>query len=119
MLLPPPGYTRTDTLFPYTTLCRSSLRSVFSVHIVGVGRLLLRRVDLGLNSAKQLFFAHTIAGPRRGTKRVRHFGALARRQQRDRKSVVSGRSVSVRVDLGGGRSIKKKQKSLDTIIYKT
>src|SRR3546814_17564850 len=28
----------------------------------------------------------------------------------DRKSVVSGKSVSVRVDLGGGRIIKKKQK---------
>src|SRR3546814_19381321 len=29
--------------------------------------------------------------------------------QRDRKSVVSGKSVSVRVDLGGRRIIKKKQ----------
>src|SRR3546814_18175154 len=28
----------------------------------------------------------------------------------DRKSVVSGKSVSVRVDLGGGRIIKKKTK---------
>src|SRR3546814_20330031 len=28
---------------------------------------------------------------------------------KDRKSVVSGKSVSVRVDLGGGRIIKKKQ----------
>src|SRR3546814_13137858 len=28
----------------------------------------------------------------------------------DRKSVVEGKSVSVRVDLGGGRSIKKKKK---------
>src|SRR3546814_13902671 len=28
----------------------------------------------------------------------------------DRKSVVSGKSVSVRVDLGGGRVIKKKKK---------
>src|SRR3546814_19630969 len=28
----------------------------------------------------------------------------------DRKSVVSGKSVSVRVDLGGGRIIKKKKK---------
>src|SRR3546814_17260649 len=31
----------------------------------------------------------------------------------DRKSVVSGKSVSVRVDLGGGRSLKKK-KNKDT-----
>src|SRR3546814_16837451 len=29
-------------------------------------------------------------------------------RDRDRKSVVSGKSVSVRVDLGGRRSIKKK-----------
>src|SRR3546814_11156812 len=30
--------------------------------------------------------------------------------QRDRKSVVSGKSVTVRVDLGGRRNIKKKNK---------
>src|SRR3546814_15822820 len=30
---------------------------------------------------------------------------------RDRKSVVSGKSVSVRVDLGGRRSLKKKNKT--------
>src|SRR3546814_19243425 len=38
---------------------------------------------------------------------------LVRRQaiMEDRKSVVSGKSVSVRVDLGGRRIIKKKQKS--------
>src|SRR3546814_14163759 len=30
--------------------------------------------------------------------------------QRDRKSVVSGKSVSVRVDYGGGRNIKNKKK---------
>src|SRR3546814_18331538 len=29
-------------------------------------------------------------------------------QELDRKSVVKGKSVSVRVDIGGGRSIKKK-----------
>src|SRR3546814_9418898 len=32
-----------------------------------------------------------------------------RRDQEDRKSVVSGKSVSVRVDLGGRRIIKKKK----------
>src|SRR3546814_19951644 len=31
-------------------------------------------------------------------------------EQRDRKSVVSGKSVSVRVDLGGRRNIKQKKK---------
>src|SRR3546814_16895625 len=33
-----------------------------------------------------------------------------RKTRADRKSVVSGTSVSVRVDLGGGRNIKKKKK---------
>src|SRR3546814_13495534 len=32
----------------------------------------------------------------------------------DRKSVVSGKSVSVRVDLGGSRIIKKKKKQTST-----
>src|SRR3546814_13064838 len=35
-------------------------------------------------------------------------GPSGRRSTRDRKSVVSGKSVSVRVDCGGGRVIKKK-----------
>src|SRR3546814_16356742 len=33
-------------------------------------------------------------------------------RQRDRKSVVKGKSVSVRVDLGGRRIIKKKKQSI-------
>src|SRR3546814_13124270 len=36
--------------------------------------------------------------------------AIARFSEADRKSVVSGKSVSVRVDLGGRRFIKKKNK---------
>src|SRR3546814_14737197 len=36
--------------------------------------------------------------------------AVSRYLMRDRKSVVKGKSVSVRGDLGGRRSIKKKQK---------
>src|SRR3546814_13331453 len=35
---------------------------------------------------------------------------LTRGERKDRKSVVSGKSVSVRVDLGGRRIIKKKIK---------
>src|SRR3546814_14458896 len=34
---------------------------------------------------------------------------------RDRKSVVEGKDVSVRVDLGGGRIIKKKKKTSQDI----
>src|SRR3546814_13518745 len=36
-------------------------------------------------------------------------GSAAKPQPADRKSVVSGKGVSVRVDLGGRRIIKKKQ----------
>src|SRR3546814_17644363 len=39
---------------------------------------------------------------------VKQRAFAGQRQQRDRKSVVSGKSVSVRVDLGGRRIIKKK-----------
>src|SRR3546814_14946668 len=50
---------------------------------------------------------------RRGTLRLRiapRCAGLSRdRPGRDRKSVVSGKSVSVRVDLGGRRIIKKKK----------
>src|SRR3546814_11546320 len=40
-------------------------------------------------------------------------------QRLDRKSVVSGKSVSVRVDLGGRRIIKKKRTNLQTLNVKT
>src|SRR3546814_14408881 len=43
--------------------------------------------------------------------RPRHRGRQWRRPPGDRKSVVSGKSVSVRVDLGGRRIIKKKKKT--------
>src|SRR3546814_20140330 len=39
--------------------------------------------------------------------------------KRDRKSVVSGKSVSVRVDLGGRRIIKKKTNTKQTTSRKT
>src|SRR3546814_19508905 len=39
-----------------------------------------------------------------------HFAVV----KHDRKSVVSGKSVSVRVDLGGRRLIKKKNQSTET-----
>src|SRR3546814_18616225 len=60
--------------------------------------------------------------PRRGGKRaaIRHVLAVRRESRRpfavDRKSVVEGKSVSVRVDLGGGRIIKKKKKKVEETI---
>src|SRR3546814_13041425 len=44
---------------------------------------------------------------------------LPRLVERDRKSVVEGKSVSVRVDLGGRRIIKKKNNTTRVIIFST
>src|SRR3546814_12367878 len=103
----PPRSTRTDTLFPYTTRFRSIIPA--APEPVRARR---RRVAAG-------------------RRRVRPAGARPCRQgrqapappppsdappcaktpkipsHRDRKSAVSGKSVSVRVDLGGRRIIKK------------
>src|SRR3546814_14225116 len=51
-----------------------------------------------------------LGGDRQGTHLSRQAERLGR-GQRDRKSVVSGKSVSVRVDLGGRRIIKKTKKN--------
>src|SRR3546814_11298997 len=45
-----------------------------------------------------------------GRKRRSPLAADGRVGEKDRKSVVEGRSVSVRLDLGGPRNIKKKKK---------
>src|SRR3546814_19698257 len=45
---------------------------------------------------------------------ARHRSHAARPAEPDRKSVVSGKSVSVRVDLGGRRIIKNKNKKKKT-----
>src|SRR3546814_13884263 len=119
MIRRPPRSTRTDTLFPYTTLFRSDL---------GVG---------GNEARPQRGEVEVAEGQRRidpqqphrfaAAGRCLRFQLLHRRDQlerpvveglaivaerqspRDRKSVVEGKSVSVRLDLGGRRSIKKKK----------
>src|SRR3546814_16339671 len=53
--------------------------------------------------------------------RPRHFpppSARRRRSPADRQRVVSGKSVSVRVDLGGRRIIKKKTTHITTHLHK-
>src|SRR3546814_13650767 len=120
MIRRPPRSTRTDTLFPYTTLFRSSWTPTGSSschqeepsdggldHRVehrgaALGHALLaphldreRHGDEGLEDAEQV--------------RVL-VGDVVERQ--DRKSVVEGKRVSVRVVLGGRSLMKKKtQKS--------
>src|SRR3546814_15051271 len=95
MIRRPPRSTRTDTLFPYTTRFRSAAD----------------------RSAPMAVAAHSTAGcaARRGRsarprpqRRARPAGPAARVRAApgDRKSVVQGKSVSVRVDLGGRRFLQ-------------
>src|SRR3546814_13016199 len=131
----PPRSTRTDTLFPYTTLFRSQ-RVLADVGDVA-GDLLLAQLGVAGHHLELLdvdrgedVVAHDALGDQDGVLEVvalpRHEGdqhVAAERQLaqagrgavgdelagRDRKSVVSGTSVSVRVDLGGRRIIKTKK----------
>src|SRR3546814_15321722 len=134
MLRRPLRSTLTDTLFPYTTLCRSKEYAADAAAALGLRHGLRHGfVDLGGDIR--------ILGPdRHGAPwriGVRHpqqpeqpvatlemtSGAIAtsgdyersftidgrRYSHVDRKSVVSGKSVSGRVDPGGRRIIKKKK----------
>src|SRR3546814_17737607 len=114
MIRRPPRSTRTDTLFPYTTLFRSSLGRA-----LGGGRQGRRHRSRYLLIG---FSPHEACPPRimrarflqddRGSRvrrRDRAPSARTRGAGEDRKSVVKGKSVSVRVDLGGRRIIKKKK----------
>src|SRR3546814_21164018 len=137
MIRRPPISTRTDTLFPYTTLVRSHYACR---RYARRGRLQgrahwqrLRLWTTGSRPASPDSANRPPALPRRhGVRRIWFARApgsqgrwrvelrlLAGRPDRaellpkvDRKSVVSGMSVSVSVDLGGGSIIKKKKKQI-------
>src|SRR3546814_19101911 len=120
MIRRPPRSTRTDTLFPYTTLFRST-----NIHM----RLwIAEKPDAGRQIAKALGGGNEsgghikLAGGDIVTWAIGHlledflphdYDPAYQKwdiepPNSDRKSVVSGQSVSVRVDIGG-RSIIKKQ----------
>src|SRR3546814_19093759 len=129
MIRRPPRSTRTVTLFPYTTLFRSAL--IKDLGGVGVEEIpppeeCGRRVDRMPHKDKPWssqfgLITQLPCGPLRGPPdRGQHnegdnknlapedFGRG--HKETDRKSVVSGKSVSVRVDLGGRSILKKKTK---------
>src|SRR3546814_16244921 len=120
MVRRPPRSTRTDTLFPYTTLFRSPARRR------GVGPRVAERPRAfrgaaGCGDGDDLPCRLQRLGPRSARDAV----VADRRQRhpqphRDRKSVVWGKSVSERVDTGGRRTIKKKHNiktsTINTII---
>src|SRR3546814_10925733 len=146
MIRRPPRSTRTDTLFPYTTLFRSrGLRAgaggaaglgeefLQQPAILGRQRRAVQQVRAPQPRAAQRLLAApagdfgVVAGQehrRHVTQRVLHRTGVVRAVEQaaaleavldggfgvvtGRKSVVSGKSVSVRVSLGGPRILKKK-----------
>src|SRR3546814_18473999 len=121
MIRRPPSSTRTDTLLPYTTLFRSSRRrpcakggrrsrrrtypAAFGRHRAEESAGDHRRVLRSVMRSLPRLLSQGEGNPRRISERCAAGDALS---SPDRKSVVSGKSVSVRVDLGGRRIIKKK-----------
>src|SRR3546814_18922042 len=95
MIRRPPRSTRTDTLFPYTTLFRS-----YALAARGRPQGGARRRQRYGGQGRGLF--RQPAGATLGRR-----SANRRARQGDRKSVVSGKGVSVRVDIGGSRIMKK------------
>src|SRR3546814_16369739 len=122
MIRRPPRSTRTDTLFPYTTLFRSGP----GVALAGQEHAARRAAGPRARSralCKSAAFGRPEPAERGGqgpeappiwshdaVVPPRSVGPLRADPARlDRKSVVSGKSVSVRVDLGGRRTMQKKK----------
>src|SRR3546814_13263188 len=127
MIRRPPRSTRTDTLFPYTTLFRSPrIRATDRLQAEADARSARtqrqghadrdRRADyrrrLGLSPPRAARCpARAEEGPGAGwfSRARSELSGNARQLPGDRTSVVEGTSVSVRGDLGGLRKLKKKK----------
>src|SRR3546814_17711122 len=121
MIRRPPRPTRTDTLFPYTTLFRSKSARISPVRVRRQHLLALRgQGPFGILLRDETQYDEFVAdgiGRQLGAPVGQPFEGralgLAKDEEfgffliGDRKSVVSGKSVSVRVGLGGIRHIKK------------
>src|SRR3546814_17737554 len=132
MIRRPPRSTRTDTLFPYTTLFRSSPMRLGRCKRCSQGYFMrpsgrapdeMRAIDIETGFTKHaegsvlISFGHTrVLVTASVEEKVPPFlrgkgeGWVTAEYSMlppDRKRVVGGKSVSVRVDLGGGRIIKK------------
>src|SRR3546814_14303837 len=122
MIRRPPRCNRTDTLLPYTTLFRSRPAEAALADSMGLPskgrpyareRLSRRRTDvppvfanLGGLSAEEIAAAVRETLPLVDAVEISLFCPKAKAWA-DRKRVVLGKSVSVRVDIGGGRIMKE------------
>src|SRR3546814_19534718 len=113
----PPRATLTDTLFPYTTRVRS-INKADRPGTKETRRDLERMLDLTGTSGWRTPVVATTASTGEGVDElwsaIRAHRTHLEEAGQDRKSVVSGKSVSVRVDLGGPRNIKKKKNKNNT-----
>src|SRR3546814_20525551 len=116
-----PRSTRTDTLFPYTTLFRAPEIDTQG-DAMGSDTELLQRVEDrragrgdGIGGPQHQRFAqpaHAAAASAVVDPGQCHELAACEVDREDRQSVVEGKSVSVRLELGGRRIIKKKTQRL-------
>src|SRR3546814_16479890 len=116
MVRRPPISTRTDTLFPYTTLFRSIGEAAETSAQLAAGDLGVRlpvRGDDELAVLGRSFNAMADSSEAQIKARAelslvqQRFVSDVSQELRDRKSVVKGKRVSVRVDICGRRSLKK------------
>src|SRR3546814_20863582 len=113
----PPRSTRTDTLVPYTTLCRSvgDIGTVTAFHQLDLGlgaRMLAEHLErLAATARARPLFGGFGELPHRGVHAgFEHLGGRTQPGIRSDERRV-GKSVAVRVALGGPRLLKKKQTS--------
>src|SRR3546814_17309453 len=115
----PPRSTRTDTLFPYTTHFRSLARILGGAPMLNragntMKTITTRHLAWGLCAVAVAAATPAFAGSfdfggdtTIDYKATANYGLPIRT---DRKSVVVGQGVAVRVDIGGGSKSKKKKK---------
>src|SRR3546814_15689522 len=132
MLRPTPRSTRTDTLFPYTTLFRSQSRAAAQKAVsrpkgrehCSANNPHLSTFDMGFCGFSRFFDCRRrgyceilIAVPRRQPyPNDRSTGHAIDPPRKDRKSVVEGTSVSIGGDHGGRRICKQKKHNINQII---
>src|SRR3546814_20182555 len=114
MIPRPPRSTPTDTPFPYTTLFRSEASRTLSHSPAashGLGTIHDPPTQATFGWARNSAALSSLMPPVGHSVRSARGPARPLSIARDRKSVVEGKSVSVRVDLGGRRIITKNKKN--------